>query len=67
MWHHDSVLSYMTLSIKENIPDHIKVYADFTWTQGEWMNDFSRYRGDRFPTRPGYSGQFYLKLCICLS
>ena len=27
-WRHDSVLSYMTLTIKENVPDHIKIYAD---------------------------------------
>ena len=27
-WRHDSVLSYMTLTIKENAPDHIQIYAD---------------------------------------
>ena len=27
-WRHDSVLSYMSNSIKENLPGHIKVYAD---------------------------------------
>ena len=27
-WRNNSVLSYMTLTIKEHLPDHIKVYAD---------------------------------------
>jgi hypothetical protein len=27
-WRHDSVLSYMTLTVKDNLPDHMKVYAD---------------------------------------
>ena len=27
-WRHNSVLSYITLAIKENLPEHIKVYAD---------------------------------------
>ena len=27
-WRHDSVLSFITLTLKENCPDHIQVYAD---------------------------------------
>ena len=27
-WRHDSVLSYITLALKESIPEHIQVYAD---------------------------------------
>ena len=27
-WRHDSVLSYITLTLKQNLPDHVQVYAD---------------------------------------